>query len=102
MCLRFWQKIMGRSLAAALSPVLREAGMVSMKTAYIDMIVVDEKNIAEMASETLLFQAVQKRAKQMGARRIDLMVWNHNQIAIEAYESYGMRPQRCVYEKSLS
>ncbi len=91
----------GEILGCCFVSFFERSGMVSMKTAYIDMIVVDEKHRRNGIGNAL-FQAVQKRAKQMGARRIDLMVWNHNQIAIEAYESYGMRPQRCVYEKSLS
>ena len=26
------------------------------------------------------------------------MVWSYNQSAIRAYESYGMTPQRSIYE----
>lgn len=74
--------------------------MVSMKTAYIDLLVVDEPYRRSGIGQTL-FQSVQKRARKMGAKRIDLMVWSHNQTAIDAYESYGMKPQRCVYEKLL-
>ena len=47
------------------------------------------------------FQEAEKRAKRMGAVRIDLVVWNFNTLAISAYEDYGMTPQRCIYEKLL-
>ena len=80
--------------------MLDRSGMVKMKTAYIDLIVVDEKHRRKGIGKTL-FQAVQKRARKIGAKRIDLMVWSHNQIAVDAYKSYGMVPQRCVYEKYL-
>ena len=38
------------------------------------------------------------KARKAGAKRVDLMVWNHNPIAENAYKSYGMTPQRTVYE----
>ena len=63
-------------------------------------LVVDEKYRNNGVGKAI-FNAVQKRAKKAGAERIDLMVWNHNDIAIRAYESYGMTPQRTVYEISI-
>ena len=45
-----------------------------------------------------MFKAVKKHAKRIGAKRVDLMVWSHNENAIRAYKSYGMVEQRCVYE----
>lgn len=81
----------GEILGCCFVSFFERSGMVSMKTAYIDMIVVDEKHRRNGIGNAL-FQAVQKRAKQMGARRIDLMVWNHNQIAIEAYD-----PTACAH-----
>ena len=90
----------GRILGCCFVSMMERSGMVSMKTAYIDLLVVDEPYRRSGIGQTL-FQSVQKRARKMGAKRIDLMVWSHNQIAIDAYESYGMKPQRCVYEKLL-
>ena len=90
----------GRILGCCFVSMMERSGMVSMKTAYIDLLVVDEPYRRSGIGQTL-FQSVQKRARKMGAKRIDLMVWSHNQTAIDAYESYGMKPQRCVYEKLL-
>ena len=90
----------GKILGCCFVSMMERSGMVSLKSAYIDLIVVDEPYRRTGIGQTL-FQAVQKRARKMGARRIDLMVGIHNQAAIEAYESYGMHPQRCVYEKNL-
>ena len=45
-----------------------------------------------------MFREIQKQAKKIGAKRVDLMVWSHNEAAIRAYESYGMVRQRYVYE----
>jgi len=42
-----------------------------------------------------------KTAKEKGAVRIDLMVWNFNKDAIEFYKSMGMDVQRFVLEKQL-
>ena len=90
----------GEILGCCFVSMLDRSGMVKMKTAYIDLIVVDEKHRRKGIGKTL-FQAVQKRARKIGAKRIDLMVWSHNQIAVDAYKYYGMVPQRCVYEKYL-
>lgn len=90
----------GKILGCCFVSMMERSGMVSMKTAYIDLLVVDEPYRHNGIGQTL-FQSVQKRARKMGAKRIDLMVWSHNRTAIEAYEAYGMQPQRCVYEKLL-
>lgn len=90
----------GEALGCCFVSTMERSAMVEMKTAYIDLIVVDEKHRRKGIGKAL-FQAVEKRAKRLGAKRVDLMVWNHNQTAMDAYESYGMVPQRCVYEKKL-
>ena len=74
--------------------------MVQMKTACLDQLVVD-KNYRRKGIGRELFQKAQKRAKKLGAQRIDLTVWSHNEPAVRAYESYGMTPQRYTYEKLL-
>lgn len=68
--------------------------------AYIDLLVVDEKHRRKGVGRTI-FQEVQKRAKKVGAKRIDLMVWSHNPVAESAYKAYGMTPQRTVYEITI-
>lgn len=90
----------GEALGCCFVSTMERSAMVEMKTAYIDLIVVDEKHRRKGIGKAL-FQAVEKRAKRLGAKRVDLMVRNHNQTAMDAYESYGMVPQRCVYEKKL-
>lgn len=80
--------------------MLERSGMAQMKSAYIDLLVVDE-GYRRRGIGRAIFQEVRKRAKRAGAKRVDLMVWSHNQIAESAYRSYGMVPQRCVYEISL-
>ena len=90
----------GEALRCCFVSTMERSAMVEMITACIDLIVVDEKHRRKGIGKAL-FQAVEKRAKRLGAKRVDLMVWNHNQTAMDAYESYGMVPQRCVYEKKL-
>ena len=80
--------------------MLSKSGMIQMQTAYIDELVVDENHRRNGIGKAL-FQEAEKRARKMGAQRIDLTVWNFNEIAINAYETYGMTPQRHIYEKQL-
>ena len=80
--------------------MLSHSGMVRMRIAYIDQIVVDEK-YRKRGIGKKLFEMAERRAKELGAKRIDLMVWGHNRIAIQAYESYGMTPQMHTYEKQI-
>ena len=90
----------GEIIGCCFVSMMERSGMVRMKSAYVDLLVVDEKYRNNGVGKAI-FNAVQKRAKKAGAERIDLMVWNHNDIAIRAYESYGMTPQRTVYEINI-
>lgn len=90
----------GEVIGCCFVSILERSGMASMKSAYIDLLVVDGKHRRKGIGRAI-FREVQRRARRLGAKRIDLMVWSHNQIAESAYRSYGMVPQRCVYEISL-
>ena len=80
--------------------MLNKSGMVQMKTAYVDELVVDE-NFRRRGIGRALFSEAERRAKKLGAKRIDLMVWSFNETALHAYDSYGMTPQRYIYEKGI-
>ena len=90
----------GEIIGCCFVSMTERSGMARMKSAYIDLLVVDEKHRNKGVGKTI-FNEVQRRAKKAGAERIDLMVWSHNKAAIRAYESYGMTPQRTVYEISI-
>ena len=89
-------KVVGICMAS----MLNKSGIVQMKTAYIDEIVVDESYRRKGVGRAL-FNETAKLAKRQGAKRIDLMVWSFNKGAIKAYRTYGMTPQRYIYEKWL-
>ena len=67
------------------------------RTAYIDLLVVDEA-CRRKGIGRALFREVRKKAKHLHAQNVELMVWSHNEAAVKAYESYGMVPQRSIYE----
>ena len=90
----------GKIIGCCFVSMLGRSGMVSMKTAYIDLLVVDEQYRHQGVGKAI-FQEVKRRAKKVGAQRIDLTVWSHNEVAILAYESYGMTQQRRVYEINI-
>ena len=75
-------------------------GVAESTRAFISDIVVAKKfHRKGIAKE--LFAAAEKTAKEKGAVRIDLMVWNFNKDAIEFYKSMGMDIQRYVLEKFI-
>lgn len=48
-----------------------------------------------------LFQAVEDWAREQGAVRLDLHVWDFNQDALALYRAMGMTPQYHVLERRL-
>lgn len=75
-------------------------GVASNRIAFINDIVVAKKFRRKGIAKEL-FAAAEKTAKEKGAGRIDLMVWNFNKDAIEFYRSMGMDIQRFVMEKHI-
>lgn len=78
-----------------------ESGMVKdVKTVCLDNIYVlpayRRRGIAAK-----LFSEVESWAKEQGAIRLDLYVWDFNKTAIAMYRAMGMTPQRCIFEKKL-
>lgn len=80
--------------------IRNKSGMVSMRTAYMDDLVVT-KEFQHKGVARALFKEAESQAKALGANRLDLMVWSFNENAKSFYESLGMIPQRYIYEKKL-
>lgn len=74
--------------------------MVKRRTAYMEDLCVDESFRGKGVGKKI-FMYVKERAKEMGAERLDLMVWAFNKNAMKFYEDMGMRPQRYIYEEKL-
>lgn len=69
-------------------------------TAYLEALYVSgEARRRGVASR--LFCEAERRAKRLGAERLDLMVWEFNRPALDFYESMGMKVQRYILEKRL-
>lgn len=77
-----------------------KSGMLIQKTAYMDALVISEKYQRKGYAKELFFET-ERRAKSIGASRIDLMVWEFNECAKELYASLGMKPQRYIFEKEI-
>ena len=89
--------IMGFGIAA----LKDKSGMIdNLKTAYIDDMYV-RKGYRRKGIAKEIFIQLENMAKEQGAVRIDLMVWEFNQSAFELYEALGMKPQRYILEKQL-
>lgn len=80
--------------------IKHRSGMVNMKTAYVDDLVVDQSYQRRGIAKSL-FQKAEERAEALGAERMDLTVWSFNENALKFYESIGMVPQRYILEKPL-
>lgn len=68
--------------------------------AYVDDMFVHPSYRGQKIATTL-FHEMERRAKELGAGRIDLMVWEFNESAQKLYRSLGMIPQRYILEKLL-
>ena len=70
------------------------------KSIYIDDIFVLEE-FRHQGIATKLYKQVESIAKDIGAKRIDLTVWQFNKAAMKFYESLGMETQRKILETRL-
>lgn len=70
------------------------------KSIYIDDIFVLE-DFRHQGIGTKLYKQVESIANNIGAKRIDLTVWQFNNTAINFYKSLGMKTQRIVFETRL-
>lgn len=70
------------------------------KSIYIDDIFVLEE-FRHQGIATKLYKQVESIAKDIGAKRIDLTVWQFNNTALKFYESLGMETQRKILETRL-
>ena len=70
------------------------------KTMWIEDLCVDE-NIRSKGIGSLLFDAVEKLAKEQQCCSITLNVWEFNEVAKLFYERNGMSIQRYTLEKNL-
>lgn len=78
----------------------KKSGMVETKTMYIEDLIVD-RNFRGKGIASQLYEEMEERGRNTGAKRLDLMVWEFNSDARRFYEKQGMRPQRYIYEKEL-
>lgn len=78
----------------------KKSGMVEMRTMYIEDLIVD-RNFRGKGIASQLYEEMEERGRNTGAKRLDLMVWEFNSDAKRFYEKQGMRPQRYIYEKEL-
>ena len=72
----------------------------TVRSIYIDAIFVLEP-FRRRGIATRLFRQIQDTASEIGAERMDLMVWAFNAPALAFYKSLGMQEQRIVLEKHV-
>lgn len=91
----------GKLLGTVRATLWNKSGMVEgIKTVCLDDIyVLPEARRKGIARE--LFACTERWAKEQGAVRLDLHVWDFNKDALALYQAMGMTPQRHVMEKKL-
>ena len=78
--------------------VYEEAGRVV--AAYVEDIFVDKKK-KKKGIGAELYKYVRKLAQERKCQRIELMVWEFNQDAIQFYKKMGMNVQRSFFEENV-
>lgn len=76
------------------------SGMTDIKMAFMDALYVEDDFRGKGIGKKLFYET-EKIAKENGAKRLDLTVWEFNKDAIGFYKSLGMQPQRYTFEKDL-
>lgn len=99
-CISILAEEKGRILGICFVVMRDRSMMVNKRTAYMDDLYVCE-DARKQGIATKLFKAAEEKAVVLGAKRLDLMVWDFNQSAIEFYKSLGMTEQRYIFEKEL-
>ena len=72
----------------------------TVRSIYIDAIFVLEQ-FRRQGVATKLYRQIEAIASEIGAERMDLMVWAFNVQALAFYKSLGMQEQRIVLEKQV-
>lgn len=91
----------GTMMGLVRATLWKESGMVkTIKTVCLDDIFV-VREFRRRGIASALYEKVERWAKEQGAARIDLHVWDFNQDALALYRTFGMKPQRYVMEKKL-
>ncbi len=91
--------VVGICFAAVREPDAQRAGRED-KVAYLEALFVDE-TARRRGVGTALYEETLRRAKEQGASRLELMVWEFNQSARAFYETVGMRTQRLILEQPI-
>ena len=90
----------GHAVGCCFVSLLERCGEAPQKTAYIDLLVVDQAHRRQGIGR-MIFREVERQARAQGAQKVELTAWSHNTAARCAYEAYGMQPQRSIYEIRL-
>lgn len=68
--------------------------------AFLDALCVDEACRRGGVGKAL-FREAERRAREMGAESLELMVWSFNRGASDFYDKMGMTPRSVILEKKL-
>ena len=90
----------GRTVGICMVSMRARTCMIKRRTAYMEDLCIDEAHRGKGIGEEL-FQFAKKKAKERGAERLDLMVWDFNESAKQFYDKMGMKIQRYILEEQL-
>ena len=89
----------GRLIAVS-NTKLCTSGMTDIKMAFMDAIYVEDEFRKNGVGKKLFYET-ERIAKEWGAKRLDLSVWDFNEAALGFYKSLGMKIQNYTLEKTL-